>query len=99
MGEIIDSVLCATNDDEQRFQDKIVSWIKEGSVPEFPQFKKLTSKAAKAKRAKKAAKEAAEAMEMRAELNLDENDSDNSLAKMIAKRQADRAQQSDAFFD
>jgi len=98
MGEIIDTVLCATHEDEKRFYDKIVGWIDEGSVPVFPQFKKQMTKANKSKRAKAAAKEAEEAREMRAQLNIDDND-ENSLAKMIAKRQADRAQQSDAFFD
>jgi len=97
MSDIIDRVLCATHDDETRFHDKIVEWIKEGSVPEFPGFKKQMSKAAKTKRAKKAASEAAEAAALRAELQLDNDE--NSLANMIAKRQAARAEQSDAFFD
>jgi len=96
--DVIDTMLCATIDDEQRFHDKIVGWIEEGSVPKFPGFKKQMSKANKAKRAKKAASEAAEAMEMRSELGLDDND-ENSLAKVIAKRQAARAEQSDSFLD
>lgn len=97
MDVIIDSVMCATIDDESRFHEKICSWLEEGSVPEFPAYKKQMSKAAKAQRKKAAAAEAREAEAAAHELGLTKEN--GSLANLIMKRQADRAQQSDAFFD
>jgi len=97
MGVIIDSVMCATIDDESRFHDLIMGWLEEGSVPEFPAYKKAMSKAAKARRKKAATAEAAEAQEAAQELGLTAEN--GSLANLIMKRQADRAAQSEAFFD
>jgi len=97
MDVIIDSVMCATIDDEDRFHEKISEWLEEGSVPKFPSWKKQMSKGAKGKRKKKADAEAAEAEAAAAEIGLTKENS--SLANLIMKRQADRAQQQDAFFD
>ena len=80
-----------------RFHAKISLWLKEGSVPEFPKWASQMSKASKTKRKKKAAAEAAEADSLAAELGLTKEN--GSLANLIQKRQADRQQQSDAFFD
>lgn len=97
MQVIIDSVMCAKAEDEDRFHAKISSWLEEGSVPEFPNWSGQMSKASKTKRKKKAAAEAAEADSLAAELGLTKEN--GSLANLIMKRQADRQEQSDAFFD
>ena len=66
-------------------------------MPEFPNWSGQMSKASKTKRNKKAAAEAAEADSLAAELGLTKEN--GSLANLIMKRQADRQEQSDAFFD
>lgn len=97
MDYILDNVLCCTLDDEDRFTEIIKGWIKEGSVPDFQAFTKETVKVKKARK-KERQGEAAEAEEMAREMGFDSKD-ENSLANMIMKRQAARAEQSESFLD
>ena len=97
MQAIIDTVLCATHADEERFYDKLRAWVDQGALPAFKGFKKQMSKSEKAKRDKKAKAQATEAEELAKELGL--GNGANSLANAIAKRQAAREQESDAFFE
>ena len=101
MDYILDSVLCCTINDDDRFAKKLEVWISDGSVPKFPGFKKSMTKAAKAKRSKNSSREAAEAEQHAADLGLDgnANGSEDALRMMIAKRQEKRAQESNNFLD
>ena len=101
MNFILDSVLCCTVEDDDRFAEKIEKWIKDGDVPKFSAFKKSMSKAAKAKRGANSSREAAEAEQHAADLGLTggTNDSEDALRMMIAKRQEKRAQESNNFLD
>ena len=96
MDTIIDTVLCATSEDEPRFAEKIQSWIDSELVPMFDKFSHET-KENKSKRKKRRDAEAKEAEEYGKELGLD--DSANSLANMIMQRQAKREAESENFFD
>jgi len=100
MDKIIDTVLCATQDDEPRFAEKIQGWIESEDpalkVPAFEKFSQET-KENKSKRKKRRDGEAKEADEYAKELGLD--DSENSLANMIMQRQAKREAEADSFFD
>jgi len=96
MDMIIDTVLCATTDDEPRFAEKIQGWIDSEEVPAFEKFSHET-KENKSKRKKRRDAEAKEAEEYAKEIGLD--NSENSLANMIMQRQAKREAQSDSFFD
>ena len=101
MNFILDSVLCCTVEDDDRFAEKIEKWIKDGDVPKFSAFKKSMSKAAKAKRGANSSREAAEAEQHAADLGLTggTNGSEDALRMMIAKRQEKRAQESNNFLD
>lgn len=96
MDTIIDTVLCATQDDEPRFAEKIQGWIESGKVPALEKFSHET-KENKSKRKKRRDAEAKEAEEYAKEIGLD--DSENSLANMIMQRQAKREAEADSFFD
>ena len=101
MNFILDSVLCCTIEDDDRFAKKIEAWVLDGSVPKFPALKKSMTKAAKAKRGKKSNQEAVEAEQHAADLGLNgaTNGSEDALRMMIAKRQEKRAQESNNFLD
>merc|ERR1711981_372627 len=47
MNYILDTVLCCTIDDDERFAKKLQEWISDGSLDKFPAFKKSMTKAAK----------------------------------------------------
>ena len=96
MDMIIDTVLCATTDDEPRFAEKIQGWIESEEVPAFEKFSHET-KENKSKRKKRRDAEAKEAEEYAKEIGLD--NSQNSLANMIMQRQAKREAEADSFFD
>merc|ERR1711973_493378 len=96
MDTIIDTVLCATPEDEPRFAEKIQSWIDSELVPMFDNFSHET-KENKKKRKKRREAEAKEAEEYAKEIGLD--NSENSLANMIMQRQAKREAEADNFFD
>ena len=101
MNFILDSVLCCTIEDDDRFAKKIEEWVEDGSVPKYPAFKKSMTKAAKAKRGVKSSREAAEAEQHAKDLGLNgaANGGEDALRMMIAKRQEKRAQESDNFLD
>lgn len=44
MEEVINSVMCSTYEDEQRFSKIIKDWIKKKEVPDFPKFSKESKK-------------------------------------------------------
>ena len=96
MDTIIDTVLCATAEDEQRFVEVIQGWIEAGEVEAFSKFTQET-KENKKKRKNRRAAEAKEAEEHAKDLGLD--GSMDSLSQMIMKRQQNRAAEADSFFD
>lgn len=96
MDAIIDTVLCATDEDEPRFAEMLIGWIKEGKVPDFDKFSHET-KENKNKRKAKREEEAKEAEEYAKEIGL--GSSDESLANMIMQRQQRRQADADSFFD
>ena len=67
MDTIIDTVLCATQDDEPRFAEKIQGWIESGKVPALEKFSHET-KENKSKRKKRRDAEAKEAEEYAKEI-------------------------------
>ena len=67
MDKIIDTVLCATQDDEPRFAEKIQGWIESGTVPALEKFSHET-KENKSKRKKRRDAEAKEAEEYAKEI-------------------------------
>lgn len=94
MDEIMDNVLCATADDEERFRDILLELISNKEIPNYKKFsREKISKAAA--RVKKAEKEAAEAEELKKELGMDVDD---SLKDMIMKRNSSREKDADSFF-
>lgn len=94
MDAIIDSVLCATPDDEARFAEKIQAWIESEEVPAFKRFTQET-KENKKKRKNRRQAEAKEAEEYAKEIGLDKT----SLEGMIMARQQKRAAEADNFFE
>ena len=63
MGKIIETVYCASHDDEGRFRELLTAKIDSGELKSFKKFSGDTA-AAQAKRRKAAEKEAREAEEM-----------------------------------
>lgn len=96
MDAIIDNVICATVDDEPRFTEILVGWIKEGKVPDFEKFSHETKENKKKRKAKRD-EEAKEAEEYAKEIGL--GNSDESLANMIMQRQQKREAEAESFFD
>ena len=96
MDTIIDTVLCATAEDEPRFAKMLQAWIDTDEIPAFKKFTQET-KENKKKRNKKRAAEAKEAEDYAKEIGLD--GSADSLTQMIMKRQQNRAAEADNFFD
>jgi DnaJ family protein C protein 9 len=95
MQYILDSVLCCTDEDEERFTGLILGWIEKEEVPYLKAFRKLTAKETK-KRQRKANKEAAEAEELAKELGMKDQ---GSLVNMIMKRQEKRGREAESFLD
>jgi DnaJ family protein C protein 9 len=96
MDKIMESVMCSEMGDEDRYKDLISGWIAEGSVPSFPSFVNETNKK-KMRRKRKFEKEANEAEELSKELGI--NDGMDSLKMLIEKRQKDRQDKAEKFFD
>ena len=96
MDTIIDTVLCATAEDEPRFAKMLQAWIDNDEIPAYEKFTQET-KENKKKRKKKRAAEAKEAEDYAKEIGLD--GSADSLTQMIMKRQQNRAAEADNFFD
>jgi len=88
MDAILENLLCATVDDVERLTGIIEELISKEDLPKFPAFVNDDKKKKKSRR-QKAQKEAAEAEELALELGLNSK-SDDSLQRMIMKRQQDR---------
>jgi len=96
MGQIIDSVMCATEEDEDRFRKIINELIKNKEVDEYKAFTKENKKEKKARK-RAAAAEAEEAEQAAAELGL--GSGQDSLRDLILARQANRGAMADNFLD
>lgn len=96
MDLIMDSLLCATIDDEPRLTKILKDLVKKKEIPEFPAFTKSISKAKQTARKRKAQEEEEEASVEAKKLGLGE--SDDALKSMIQARQQSRKQQMDSFF-
>jgi len=96
MGQILDSVMCAREEDEERFRDLINEMIKNKEVKKFKAFSKV-SKEQKENRKRERAAEAEEAEEAAKELGLGEDQ--DSLRSLILARQSNRASAADNFLD
>ncbi|RUS90269.1 hypothetical protein EGW08_001958 [Elysia chlorotica] len=90
MQSILDTVLCCTHEDEERFAETLRGLIKDGHLPDFDKFSKENKKK-KTARLKKAKQEASEAEEEAKKLRL--GDDRDSLVAAIAQRQSARARQ------
>ncbi|CAD6190214.1 unnamed protein product [Caenorhabditis auriculariae] len=97
MTKIMNEVLVASSEDEERIKDIIKELIKEGKLKETKKFKSSTSKAKTATRQKKAAKEAKEAEQYLKEIQAKEGFDD--LQTAIMKRSAARSSTMDNFYD
>jgi len=89
MDTIMENVLCATIEDEDRFKEIIEKLISEEDLPKFPGFVNEGKKKKKARK-QKAQKEAEEADKMARELGLNGDSPEDSLKQLIMKRQSDR---------
>ncbi|GFR97537.1 DnaJ homolog subfamily C member 9 [Elysia marginata] len=94
METILDTVLCCTHEDEERFAELLRDLVSTGELPDFDNFSKENKKK-KAARIKKSKQEAAEAEEAAKKLKL--GDDHSSLVAAIAQRQTSRARQADDF--
>ncbi|KAM4636434.1 dnaJ homolog subfamily C member 9 [Discoglossus pictus] len=94
LDNIMESVLCATDEDEPRIRKIINQAIKSKEVPSYDAFVK-ESKKKREQRKKRAHEEAKEAEEMKNELGLGEGADD--LKALIQSRQKDRKSQMDSF--
>ncbi|XP_050404664.2 dnaJ homolog subfamily C member 9 [Patella vulgata] len=94
MDVIIDSVLCATVDDEQRFRDILADLIKKKEIPKFKAFTN-EKKSKKNARKQKADEEAKEAEAHAKKLGISD---EHSLTALIRKRQDSRQAASNDFF-
>jgi len=97
MATILETVMCAKQDDEERFRGILKEMIDNKEVKKFKAF---TNESKKSKQARKRAadSEAAEAEAAAAELGLGGND-ENSLRSLILARQADRGARAESFLD
>ncbi|ESO90061.1 hypothetical protein LOTGIDRAFT_65996, partial [Lottia gigantea] len=94
MGVIIDSVLCASIEDEPRFEQILKDLIKKKELPKFKNFTN-EKKSKKSARKQKADEEAKEAEAHAKKLGISDED---SLTALIKKRQQSRKASSDDFF-
>ena len=100
MDQILDTVMCAKVEDEDRFRVILDKMIKAKEVEKFPAYKKDKKKEEKRKRA--AEMEAEEAEELARELGVGRNGSgsgEDGLRAMILARQANRGAQAESFLD
>ena len=95
MGQILDTVMCAREVDEERFRAMITEMIKNKEVKKLKAFSK-TSKAEKENRKREREKEAKEAEEAAKELGL--GSGEDSLRSLILARQSNRAS-AESFLD
>lgn len=83
-------------EDEPRIIELVKGWIAAEDVPEYKIFIN-EPKVKRSRRHKKYAREALEARELKKEM--EQKNSDNSLEQQIMRRQANRAESSNNFFD
>ena len=96
MGQVIDSVMCAREEDEERFREILSDMIRIKEVKKFKAFGKV-SKEEKENRKRAAAAEAEEADAAAKELGLGAGE--DSLRAMILARQGNRAAGAASFLD
>ena len=96
-GAIIDAMLFASVDDEERFRQALQPHIDAGELPKHKAFAREPS-GKRAARQKKAAREAKEAEEHARELGFDRH-GDGSLEAALIARQAERQRGSDGFLN
>ncbi|XP_077867448.1 dnaJ homolog subfamily C member 9-like isoform X2 [Saccoglossus kowalevskii] len=95
MEMILNTVLCATFEDEDRFQTILKDCVDKTELPPFDAFTKENKKMKKARK-KKAMAEAAEAEDVAKRLGL--GDSEDALQAMIKRKQNSRQQEMNDFF-
>ena len=96
MGQVLDTVMCAREEDEERFREIIRQMIKDEEVEKFKAFGKVDKKE-QTRRKRAAEAEAAEAEEAAEELGL--GGGEEGLRAMILARQGNRASQAESFLD
>jgi len=96
MGQVIDSVMCAREEDEDRFREILSGMIRSKEVKKFKAFGKV-NKEEKENRKRAAEAEAEEAEAAAKELGL--GDGEDSLRAMILARQGNRAAGAASFLD
>ncbi|XP_046398157.1 dnaJ homolog subfamily C member 9-like [Ischnura elegans] len=96
MDYILETVLCATLDDEPRLRELLQNMIDDEEIPAYAKFTN-ESKSKKKRRKRKVEKEAEEAEEMKEELGLGDKESD--LFALIRKKQTNREQEMNSFYD
>ena len=96
MGQIIDSVMCAREEDEERFRKILNEMIKNKEVKKFKAFTK-SNNAEKENRKRAAEAEAEEAEAAAKEMGLGEGE--DSLRAMILARQNNRGAAAASFLD
>ena len=96
MGQVLDTVLCAGEEDEERFREIIGQMIKDEEVEKFEAFGKV-DKEDRERRKKASEAEAAEAEEAAEEMGL--GGGEEGLRAGILARQNNRAQQADSFLE
>uniref|UniRef100_H3AH94 DnaJ homolog subfamily C member 9 n=1 Tax=Latimeria chalumnae TaxID=7897 RepID=H3AH94_LATCH len=94
MDRILESVLCANYEDEDRIREIIQKAIDSGDLPAYDAFTKETAKKRTARK-RKAKKEAEEAEKAKEELGL--GDGEDALTSLIKSRQTTREQELDQF--
>ena len=101
MDQILDTVMCAKVEDEDRFRVILDKMIKAKEVEKFPAYKRDKKKEEKRKRAAEA--EAEEAEELARELGVgngaNNGGGEDSLRAMILARHANRGAQAESFLD
>lgn len=95
MDMIMQTVMCATLDDEERFRNILIDLVEDDSLPSYSKFINEPTKK-KQKRHNTLQKEAEEAEVERRKLGIDE--ADDSLKSLIQRRQNERGNQADDFF-
>ena len=94
MGQVLDNVMSAREEDEGRFRKVIQQMIEDGELDKFKAFGQVDKKE-QTKRKRAAEAEAAEAEEAAAELGLGGSEDGEGLRALILARQGGRAQQAD----
>lgn len=89
METILNSIMCANDEDEPRLRSILADLIQKKKLPAFDVFLKEDEKKTKIRK-KKYASEAKEAEEMKTKLGLNSCDSDSTLESLILKRRTNQ---------